>query len=147
MVKIICELGIDSPESTQNIINQMEAAKYTISQAAAVRKRLEEHLEILKFMPVKNIDYLRMIMSVPGKVITAVVLMILGSVTSEVSGVGTFFAILYFAFLVSLFFTTKSGLLKRMNSFIQVKNYKMAALCYELTLPPLETYLNIKKDL
>lgn len=147
MVKIICELGIDSPESTQNIINQMEAAKYTISQAAAVRKRLEEHLEILKFMPVKNIDYLRMVMSVPGKVITAVVLMILGSVTSEVSGVGTFFAILYFAFLVSLFFTTKSGLLKRMNSFIQVKNYKMAALCYELTLPALETYLNIKKDL
>lgn len=147
MVKIICELGIDSPESTQNIINQMEAAKYTISQAAAVRKRLEEHLEILKFMPIKNIDYLRIVMSVPGKVITAVVLIILGSVTSEVSGVGTFFAILYFAFLVSLFFTTKSSLLKRMNSFIQVKNYKMAALCYELTLPALETYLNIKKDL
>jgi len=146
-LKASCELGIDSPENTQNIINQMEAAKYTISQAAAVRKRLEEHLEILKFMPIKNIDYLRMVMSVPGKVITAVVLMVLGSVTTEVSGVGTFFAILYFAFLVSLFFTTKSSLLKRMNSFIQVKNYKMAALCYELTLPALETYLNIKKDL
>lgn len=147
MVKIIYDNGINSLENAQNIINEIDAAKFTISQAGTVRERLVEHLEILKQLPIKHIDFLRMFMSVPGKIITAVALQILGGITVDISGLGQFFILLFFTFLASLFFTTKNGLLKRMNSFIQMRSYKMAAICYELTQPTLENYLNIKKDL
>ena len=135
--------ALNTTDDVQALIDKIGATCSTIPAAQKAILRLEIYKEFIQFYPLPNLEIYRMLVSPKGKMIIFIVLLIVGSILGSIwSFFGHIVILFWFVFLASLFFTTRKGLAKRAEMFIQVKKYKLAAYCHALSNETLEEFLS-----
>lgn len=135
--------ALNTTDDVQALIDKIGATCSTIPAAQKAILRLEIYKEFIQFYPLPNLEIYRMLVSPKGKMIIFIALVIVGSILGSIwSFFGHIVILLWFVFLASLFFTTRKGLARRAEMFIQVKKYKLAAYCHALSNETLEEFLS-----
>ncbi len=135
--------ALNTTDDVQALIDKIGATCSTIPAAQKAILRLEIYKEFIQFYPLPNLEIYRMLVSPKGKMIIFIALLIVGSILGSIwSFFGHIVILLWFVFLASLFFTTRKGLARRAEMFIQVKKYKLAAYCHALSNETLEEFLS-----
>ncbi|MBQ9771607.1 MAG: hypothetical protein IJW23_07260 [Lentisphaeria bacterium] len=136
---VVDSCDFNSSESIQKVIDDIKKLGFTIPSSAKVIERLQSRLEILKFIPVKNMEYLRLLMDV--KVKTVIVFAFLIGIYATVDS-ARLLAIIFFLLIVCVLMATRKRLIGFVETSIRQKNYKRAAFCSEITSQTKDEFLS-----
>ena len=136
---VVDSCDFNSSESIQKVIDDIKKLGFTIPSSAKVIERLQSRLEILKFIPVKNMEYLRLLMDV--KVKTVIDFAFLIGIYATVDS-ARLLAIIFFLLIVCVLMATRKRLIGFVETSIRQKNYKRAAFCSEITSQTKDEFLS-----
>lgn len=140
---VVDSCDFNSSESVQKVIDDIKKLGFTTPSSEKVIERLQSRLELLKFIPVKNMELLRMLMVPKIKLAITVVLLLLMAIFSGIfPPLGAVICVLYVIWLISLLFTTRKKMMGYVDLFIKQQNYKFAAFCSEITSQTKDEFLS-----
>ena len=146
LMSLIDATDFSSEEQIQELIDKIQAAQYKIPFAARILEKLNARLEMVKFLPINNVHWYRLLLlSSVRTTITFGLLILVPVLINVIPVLGYLLLVVCIVWIVSLKFTTRKGLLARAKSFVQIKNYRLAAYCFELIEASKEEILDLNE--
>ena len=136
---VVDSCDFNSSESVQKVIDDIKKLGFTIPSSEKVIERLQSRLELLKFIPVKNMEYLRLLMDVKVKTVIVFAFLIGMTATGDSAPL---LAIIFFLLIVCVLMATRKRLIGFVETSIRQKNYKRAAFCSEITSQTKDEFLS-----
>lgn len=119
-----------SRENVQKLIEEIKSLNFTVPAAEKTVEKLYIRLELLNFIPVNQIDILRLLMIPKVKVVICFILMLV--ISTLASREHPVMAFIFIVLLVAVIMASRKKILGFSEKFIRQKNFKAAALCSEL---------------
>lgn len=128
-----------SKEDIQKNIEEIKSLSLTVPVAEKVLEKLQTRLELLAFIPVNQIELLRLLMIPKVKIVVCVAFFI-GSAYFGAQE-NPFFSMVCIAMMVIVIMATRKRVMQFAEKFIQQKKFKAAALCSEITTQTKEEFM------
>ena len=137
--ELISDCDFYSKEDIQKKIEEIKSLSLTVPVAEKVLEKLQTRLELLAFIPVNQIELLRLLMVPKIKAVICFVFffgfVVFGTRESM------FLAILCLILMIVSIMATRKNVMGFSEKFIQKKNFKAAALCSEITQQTKEEFM------
>lgn len=137
--ELISDCDFYSKEDIQKKIEEIKSLSLTVPIAEKVLEKLQTRLELLAFIPVNQIELLRLLMIPKIKAVICFVFLFGFSVFSARESM--FLAILCLILMIVSIMATRKNVMGFSEKFIQKKNFKAAALCSEITQQTKEEFM------
>ena len=119
-----------SQDSVQKLITDINDLAFTVPVAEKVLERLQVRLELLNFIPISQIELLRLLMIPKVKIVVCIAFFIGFSYFGAQEN--PFFAMVCIVMMVIVIMATRRRVIGLVEKFIQLKKFKAAALCSEI---------------
>ena len=137
--KIVLSCDFDSKEDIQKNIEEIKNLSLTVTVAEKVLERLQNRLELLNFIPISQIELLRLLMIPKVKIVVCIAFLIGFAYFGAQEN--PFFAMVCIVMMVIVIMATRRRVIGLVEKFIQLKKFKAAAFCSEITKQTKEEFM------
>ena len=137
--ELISACDFYSKEDIQKNIEEIKNLSLTVPVAEKVLEKLQIRLELLNFIPVKQIELWRLLMIPKVKIVLCIACLIGFSYSGTREN--PFLALVCAGMMVAVMMATRKKVMGIAEKLIQKKNFKAAALCSEITQQTKEEFM------